>query len=344
MGTANKNNRLMTLLSIWGIVLVVLGHSGFEETIIQDKLHFLHSWIYSFHMPLFFLISGFLYSLTNADFLKTPTLQFIKKKTIRLLVPYLVLGVILFAIKFAFSGLSHANRSFSVTAFFAMFVNTGYPSSTMGYLWYVFTLFVIFLLVSILALLRINLKDTRISLLLALGFWCLSYSCHVTGWANLSSVCRYIPYFLLGIAFEGKYEKIMQSISRGGGYIMLIITVLSSVILTVVKIPLPQYVLEPVRALIGVIMSVLLATSLLRSEWIDNNILPLGRYTYSIYLLSWFGQYAIKILVVNVLNLHWGLVVALMFVFGLLIPITICKIVEASQLLNKKWIRVIIGL
>ena len=124
----------------------------------------------------------------------------------------------------------------------------------------------------------------------------------------------------------------------------MIITVLSSIILTVVKIPLPQYVLEPARALIGVTMSVLLATILLRSEWIKNSILPLGRYTYSIYLLSWFGQYAIKILVVNVLNLHWGLVVPLMFLFGLLIPIAICKIVEASQLLNKKWIRIIIGL
>ena len=124
----------------------------------------------------------------------------------------------------------------------------------------------------------------------------------------------------------------------------MIITVLSSIILTVVKIPLPQYVLEPARALIGVTMSVLLAISLLRSNWINKHILPLGRYTYSIYLLSWFGQYAIKILVVNVLNLHWGLVVPLMFVFGLLIPIAICKIVEASQLLNKKWIRIIIGL
>ena len=124
----------------------------------------------------------------------------------------------------------------------------------------------------------------------------------------------------------------------------MFITVLSSIILTVVKFPLPQYVLEPARALIGVTMSVLLATSLLMSNWINNNILPLGRYTYSIYLLSWFCQYSIKILVVNVLNLHWGLVVPLMFVFGLLIPIAICKIVEASQLFNKKWIRVIIGL
>ena len=299
MGTANKNNSLMTLLSIWGIVLVVLGHSGFEETIIQDKLHFLHSWIYSFHMPLFFLISGFLYSLTNSDFLKIPTLKFLKKKTTRLLVPYLALGVLLFVIKFAFSGLSHASRSFSVAGFFAMFVNTGYPSSTMGYLWYVFTLFVIFFIVSLLALCRINLKDIRISLLLALGFWCLSYSCHITGWANLSSVCRYIPYFLLGIAFEGKYAKIMQSISRRGGYIVLIITALSSIILTMVKIPLPQYVLEPARALIGIIMSVSLAVVVLKSEWINNNILPLGKYTYSIYLLSWFGQYAIKILVLT---------------------------------------------
>ena len=221
MGTANKNNSLMTFLSIWGIVLVVLGHSGFEETIIQEKLHFLHSWIYSFHMPLFFLISGFLYSLTNSDFLKIPTLKFLKKKTTRLLVPYLVLGVLLFVIKFAFSGLSHASRSFSVAGFFAMFVNTGYPSSTMGYLWYVFTLFVIFFIVSLFALCRINLKDIRISLLLALGFWCLSYSCHITGWANLSSVCRYIPYFLLGIAFEGKYAKIMQSITRRGGVYLI---------------------------------------------------------------------------------------------------------------------------
>lgn len=157
----------------------------------------------------------------NSDFLKIPTLKFLKKKTTRLLVPYLVLGVLLFVIKFAFSGLSHASRSFSVAGFFAMFVNTGYPSSTMGYLWYVFTLFVIFFIVSLFALCRINLKDIRISLLLALGFWCLSYSCHITGWANLSSVCRYIPYFLLGIAFEGKYAKIMQSISRRGGVYLI---------------------------------------------------------------------------------------------------------------------------
>lgn len=51
-----KDNHLMALLSVWGILLVVLGHSGFEEPLIMEKLGGLHSWIYSFHMPLFFMI------------------------------------------------------------------------------------------------------------------------------------------------------------------------------------------------------------------------------------------------------------------------------------------------
>ena len=214
----------------------------------------------------------------------------------------------------------------------------------MGYLWYVFTLFVVFVTVSLLALCRIDLKDSRVSLLLALGFWCLNYSCQITGWGNLSSVCRYIPFFLLGIVFERNYAGIMQLINSYGEGILLIIMMLSSIVLTVVKTDLPQCLLEPARALIGMMMSVLLATSLLKSEWVNCNVLPLGRYTYSIYLLSWFGQYAIKILAVNLLNLHWGFVVPLMFIFGLLIPMAICRIVEASKLLNKKWLRTVIGL
>ena len=63
-----KDNQLMALLSVWGILLVVLGHSGFEEPEIQQSLGRLHGWIYSFHMPLFFMISGYLFSLTNKSF------------------------------------------------------------------------------------------------------------------------------------------------------------------------------------------------------------------------------------------------------------------------------------
>ena len=37
MATVKKDNKLMALLSVWGILLVLLGHSGFEEPEIQQK-------------------------------------------------------------------------------------------------------------------------------------------------------------------------------------------------------------------------------------------------------------------------------------------------------------------
>lgn len=76
----SKSNHLIALLPVWGILLVVLGHSGFEEPIIQNELSWLHSWIYSFHMPLFFLISGYLFSLTNPVLEKTCTVTFVLKR------------------------------------------------------------------------------------------------------------------------------------------------------------------------------------------------------------------------------------------------------------------------
>ena len=41
MATVKKDNKLMALLSVWGILLVLLGHSGFEEPEIQQKLGWL---------------------------------------------------------------------------------------------------------------------------------------------------------------------------------------------------------------------------------------------------------------------------------------------------------------
>lgn len=42
MAAVKKDNKLMALLSVWGILLVLLGHSGFEEPEIQQHLGWLH--------------------------------------------------------------------------------------------------------------------------------------------------------------------------------------------------------------------------------------------------------------------------------------------------------------
>ena len=358
----------MSLLSIWGILLVVLGHSGFEETIIQEKLKFLHDWIYSFHMPLFFMISGYLLSHTNKNLIDINPQRFIQKKTLRLMVPYVVLGIVLFAIKYFFSNLSHATRDFSVSSFFLMFIAPACENSTMGYLWYLFTLYIIFILVLALCLIKIDLNKP---------IWCLFIlvitvvlGSQVSGMElfNLSSVFRYLPYFLIGILYKHYELRLSFLITRSdnemiadnnnrnsikdilyyskiGGTIKLVIYISLSFIFNVVDLSfLGGAAAQIIRSVTGLLMSVQLCCLLLDSRWVQKYILPMSNYSYSIYLLSWFGQYAVKIIAVNILNLHWGIVVFAMFMAGISIPVLLCKIVDRYPLLgDRKWLRLVIG-
>lgn len=67
-----------------GIFLVVLGHNSITPGFF--------GWIYSFHMPLFFYLSGFLFSADKYN----STLDFIKRKAQTLLLPYLSFFVLIY--------------------------------------------------------------------------------------------------------------------------------------------------------------------------------------------------------------------------------------------------------
>lgn len=214
----NKSNHLMALLSVWGILLVVLVHSGFEEEIIHTNLSWLHSWIYVFHMPLFFFISGFLFSLTNSDMKQACTGKFIWKKTKRLMVPYFVLGTIIFAIKYALSGLSHATREFTVANFFRMFVIPGASYSTIGHLWYVFTLYSVFLLMLGLICIRFLSENKVKMIIVMLGLWFLCYVLPTVSVFKLTSILYYAPFFVLGILLQRNYQSLSAVFeNRNGG-------------------------------------------------------------------------------------------------------------------------------
>ena len=342
MTVVKKDNKLMSLLSVWGILLVLLGHSGFEEPVILENLTYLHNWIYSFHMPLFFMISGYLFSFTNKSFMAINSLKFMQKKVVRLLVPYVVLGVVLYSIKFAFSGLSHATRNFSVNTFLKMFISPGCEGSTMGYLWYMFTLFMVFAVVVLLSKMCVDMKKVGWCLVVMVVFWTMSVLLPRCGWLNWNTVCRDLPYFVLGILLYRYEARILLFINRFP-YNLLVFSALS-VYLQFVELPFPGWLSHIIEALIGLMMSIQLCSMLLKCNWVEKCLLPLGKYTYCIYLLSWFGHYAAKIVLVNVLHVHWVIVVPGMFVFGLLVPLAVCKVVEKMDWLNKrKWLHLVIG-
>ncbi len=69
-------------LKAFGLVFVILGHHR----------HFLYYYIYSFHMPLFFFISGFLFKNRQHTTFKSLAVSKFK----RLIIPYLLLSILLY--------------------------------------------------------------------------------------------------------------------------------------------------------------------------------------------------------------------------------------------------------
>lgn len=78
----------MSILKGLGIILVVIGHSGYSPFNLFPP--------YSFHMPLFFFISGYFY---NTKY-ESDQLSFLKKRAKSLLLPYLIYNIIYALITF----------------------------------------------------------------------------------------------------------------------------------------------------------------------------------------------------------------------------------------------------
>ncbi|MGY3778187.1 acyltransferase family protein [Isobaculum melis] len=111
-----------------GIFFVVWGHVWL---IPGDIFHY----IYSFHMPLFFMLSGYLYYMHRERYHKNTFKQFIKNKARSLLVPYLsfyVVSLILTAITASIQ----LNVSFFVITLKGIFLSNHWQNVNNFALWY----------------------------------------------------------------------------------------------------------------------------------------------------------------------------------------------------------------
>ncbi len=80
MNKINKRIEWIDIAKGIGIILVVIGHVSQNE--------FLNYFIYSFHMPLFFILSGYLYKEKE---------HFVKKKAKSILIPYFIFSFLTFS-------------------------------------------------------------------------------------------------------------------------------------------------------------------------------------------------------------------------------------------------------
>ena len=108
--------RFIAYLQIIGIIFVVLGHS-FHEHPDGDfgRTLLLYRMMYSFRMPVFMFVSGFLMVLTTRlrKSGPVPLFTFIKSKAKRLLLPFVVLTLVTFVPRVALSGIADDTMTMS---------------------------------------------------------------------------------------------------------------------------------------------------------------------------------------------------------------------------------------
>lgn len=129
-------------IKIFACIFVVLGHfyqSMVNSNILPDSLFYewFNTTIYYFHVPLFFICSGYLYRRNTVSFSFHSHIKIIEKKFISLGIPYFTFSLITWALKNIFSSSVNTKADGLFTSLFV------YPIAPYWFLYCLFFIFVI---------------------------------------------------------------------------------------------------------------------------------------------------------------------------------------------------------
>lgn len=153
-----NNNSWIKIVKGIAILLVFIGHASTPSFLQRPYTYeFIVQLIYSIHMPLFFLVSGFLsYKIINMNLNKN-YLDFIKTKFYRLGAPFLTISFITNFIIIIFKQL--LNEPLSISTLLEIIKTVFlYPENwVMGSLWFLYTLLLINIIEPLIVKLPLNL-------------------------------------------------------------------------------------------------------------------------------------------------------------------------------------------
>lgn len=328
----------MVLLRVIAIILVVFAHA--TRNIDSPNLHMFYpqnmalwevsvkGYIYSFHMPLFFWISGYFFYFSVIENKKNDSLlnQIIGKFK-RLVIPlYTTSFLVLLPTIFLFG---HFNETFiHQIKLFVLAVNN-------DHLWFLKTLFIVFII--FIPLNRFKRNDSNLFYITIIFLWALAYYNKQFIPGIFHGAIQYIPFFIVG-CLSRKYEFAPNKTK----YIFLfIILFILHLILLLFKGQITRYIpnilFYYLAAFFGIYFmfyfSKLIYEELLYSKaW--TIIKKVDSASYSIYLFHvsflYFVLFINHKLDINIPELR----IAFSFILGLLLPIYIHNLLSKNKILS----------
>lgn len=306
-----ERSSLIDILKGVAIIAVLLGHSIIVYPINIQEISFwgkpLTYFVGSFHMCLFFAISGYLCSY-KGDYGK-----YIQKRTKRVLIPYLIFNVAALVARIVFS--NFVNRDVSgVREMIIKLLFQGEGTSA-GY-WFLYAIFIVALVSPFLYKL-VNVRYGK-QVLVMIGVCCIILRCmfDITGYLSLEHVIYYLPYYIAGMMVRNAKTEYKHNVC---------ITVCALVIYVAAFIYKLQYepsgkVIDYILGFTGVYLVITIFSKIKLPKIVKHQLEMSGRYSLQYYLLNAFVMTGSRILIVTFFGItNPILIVSLMFVITYII-------------------------
>ena len=276
----NSRLKFLDIAKGIGILLVVMGHSipdaSTFQAISNSSFALLHKIIYSFHMPLFFFLSGFLAKplLDSAQKVKSLT-----KKFYRLIVPYFFVGLCYLPLKLIFS--QFANKAYDFGEFWKIFIGI----NPYGELWFLYALF-ISSAVAIIFKNRVNNLGLALAAVLAVIDLQTVFLPIKFLWCNF--------FFMFGIYFRENFPDLIQTTTFKGAAGFLAAFALGN-----------YYNLFFLPAVSGIILCLWISWKISSTDSKAVKILEvLGLFSMDIYILSDIIKIPFRVVFWNFLHMY----------------------------------------
>lgn len=321
-----------------GIILVVFGHAIVPEIRNSNSIFMnIYKYIYIFHMPLFFFISGYVFEINKGRY--SDIKLFIKKKAKSLLLPYISFSIISYVV---------IALCLNINGLKDILINAGYKVGNIGesiyqillcnnnidkHIWFIYALFFVMLF-------NIFIKNkSNIYGVVIICIWIIIQLFGLNKYipATGEQIIKGIIFFIIGRNSINILEKIRNNIGLNiFSFILFVIGCLllvnySSYISTLFKI-----LLNIITPLLGIIFIMFVSTLLeLHTKKISSMIIKINKYVYEIYLMHQpFIVSGTAGIILKYLNLQDIIIICIVSLLGILIPIILYKfIIIKSKLL-----------
>lgn len=318
---SHKKINWILILQGWTMLWVILGHSFlgkpgegpiWENTIFRIA--------YSFHMPLFMWISGYLFYLTRIRKRVEDIgggmsyAGIIKDKVIRLLLPFVVFTIVALLIKIAFPGEISRQIHNPIETLLTSFL---YPyDNPMREMWFIATLFWMFLL---LPLWELSLRNNSSIILTTLILLFLHKFHPETELFCIGRVFSYAIYFYLGLVISRL--RLIEKITIRNYFNLLIV----GGIIYIIGLFYNSFL----ASIGGIIISISL--SIIFDNYYPSIFLSFRDYTYQIFLIGIFAQMLVKI-VYRRIDMPYLVGFIVCVICGIYVPVIISKLLKKTNI------------